>query len=106
MADSEALPVFVRRIDPHTLKHLVDEVGIEDAGALVAHASDRQIAHLLDETIWTGARPGDPDKLSVAELLRWLDLWNDLGTRFAADTLFELGDDFCALAFSRLLIVS
>lgn len=106
LSGSEALPTFVRRIDPHTLKHLVDEVGIEDAGSLVAHATDRQIAHLLDETIWTGARPGDPDKLSVAELLRWLDLWNDLGAQFAADKLFELGDEFCALAFSRLLVVA
>ena len=106
MTGSASLPAFVQRIDPHTLKKLVDEVGIEDAGALVVHASEQQIAHLLDETIWTGARPGDPDKLSVAELLRWLDLWNGLGTQFAADKLFELGDDFCTLAFSRLLIVA
>ncbi len=106
MTGSEALPVFVQRIDPHTLKNLVDDVGIEDAGPLIAHASQNQLVHLLDETIWTGAKPGDPDKLSVAELLRWLDLWNGLGARFAADKLYELGADFCALAFSRLLVVS
>ena len=106
MSGSDALPVFVQRINPNTLKTLVDELGIEDAGPLIAHASQHQLVHLLDETIWTGAKPGDPDKLSVAELLRWLDLWNGLGARFAADKLFELGDDFCALAFSRLLIVS
>ena len=106
MTSSAALPAFVPKIDPHTLKHLVDDVGLEDAGPLIAHASQRQLVHLLDETLWTGARPGDPDKLSVAELLRWLDLWNGLGEGFVADKLYELGDDFCALAFSRLLLVA
>jgi hypothetical protein len=105
MSSSAALPAFVRRINPHTLKSLVDEVGLEDAGTLIAHVSNKQLVHLLDETLWTGARPGDPDKLSVAELLRWFDLWNGIGTGFAADKLYELGDDFCALAFSRLLVV-
>jgi hypothetical protein len=106
MTGSDALPVFVQRIDPHTLKSLVDEVGLEDSGALIAHASQTQLVHLLDETLWTGAKPGDPDKLSVAELLRWLDVMNGVSPRFAADKLFELGDDFCALAFSRLLVVA
>jgi hypothetical protein len=106
VSSSVAAPAFVRRIDPHTLKSLVDDVGLEDAGALIAHVSNRQLLHLLDETLWTGARPGDPDRLSVAELLRWLDLWNGLGSGFVADKLYELGDDFCALAFSRLLVVS
>jgi hypothetical protein len=106
MTESVALPAVVQRINPHTLKHLVDDVGLEDAGALIAHVSNQQLVHLLDETLWTGARPGDPDKLSVAELLRWLDLWNGLGKGFVADKLYELGDDFCALAFSRLLVVA
>lgn len=106
MTESAALPAFVQRINPQTLKHLVDDVGLEDAGALIAHVSNQQLVHLLDETLWTGARPGDPDKLSVAELLRWLDLWNGLGKGFVADKLYELGDDFCALAFSRLLVVA
>jgi hypothetical protein len=106
MTESTALPAVVQRINPHTLKHLVDDVGLEDAGALIAHVSNHQLAHLLDETLWTGAKPGDPDKLSVAELLRWLDLWNGLGKGFVADKLYELGDDFCALAFSRLLVVA
>lgn len=106
MTSSAALPAFVRRINPQTLKHLVDEVGLEDAGPLIAHVSNNQLVHLLDETLWTGARAGDPDKLSVAELLRWFDLWNGLGAGFVADKLFELGDDFCALALSRLVRVS
>ncbi len=106
MTESAALPAFVQRINPHTLKHLVDDVGLEDAGALIAHVSNQQLVHLLDETLWTGARPGDPDKLSVAELLRWLDLWNGLGKGFVADKLYELGDEFCALAFSRLLVIA
>jgi len=106
MSGSRNLSAFVPRIDPHTLKSLVDDVGLEDAGPLIAHASQTQLVHLLDETLWTGARPGDPDKLSVSELLRWLDLWNGLGKGFVADKLYELGDDFCALAFSRLLVVA
>lgn len=105
MTASAALPAFVKRIDPHTLKHLVDDVGLEDAGPLIEHVSHTQLVHLLDETLWTGARPGDPDQLSVAELLRWLEVWNGLGSGFVADKLYELGDEFCALTFSRLLVI-
>ena len=55
----------------HTLKHLVDDVGLEDAGALIAHVSNQQLVHLLDETLWTGARPArKSDGLMERERIR------------------------------------
>ena len=47
MTESAALPAFVQRINPNTLKHLVEDVGLEDAGALIAHVSNQQLVHLL-----------------------------------------------------------
>jgi len=104
LTGSSALPALIEQMSPATLKRLVTDVGIEDAGALIVHASETQLKHLLDETIWTGARPGDPESLSVENLLRWLAVWTDAGV--CAEKLFELGEDFCALGYSRLLVVA
>jgi hypothetical protein len=104
MLEHESLPALVEKLSPPALERMVSDLGIEDSGALVMHASQTQLMHLLDSTIWTGAKPGDPETLSVETLLRWLAVWID--GDMAADKLFELGEDFCALAFSRLVVVS
>ena len=104
MLDSESLPALVEQMTPVALEHLVTDLGIEDAGALVVHATETQLVHLLDVTVWSGARPGSPETLSVENLLRWLAVWQDAGV--TADKLYELGADFCALAFSRLVVVA
>jgi|GEM_PF-4113429 len=104
MIGSESLPALVEQLSPAALSRLVADIGIEDAGALVTHASENQLTHLLDATIWSGAKPGDPESLSVETLLRWLAVWND--HQIAADKLYELGEDFCAVAFSRLVVIS
>ena len=105
MTDSPALPDLVARLGAEQLHELVREIGIEDSTALVVHASPAQLAHLVDETIWAGTGPGKEDVLSVPELLRWFELWLDISEQFAADKLFDLGEEFCALAFSKLVIV-
>lgn len=104
MVASESLPALVEQMAPAALARLVAEIGIEDSGALVVHASETQLVHLLDETIWSGASPGAPETLSVENLLRWLAVWED--SNVTSDKLYELGEDFCALAFSRLVVVS
>jgi hypothetical protein len=104
MLDSESLPALVEQMTPVALEHLVTDLGIEDAGALVVHATETQLVHLLDVTVWSGAAPGNPETLSVENLLRWLAVWQDAGV--SADKLYELGADFCALAFSRLTVVA
>ncbi|MEZ5559835.1 MAG: DUF6178 family protein [Pseudomonadales bacterium] len=106
LTDAEALPALVQRMEPATLKNLVDDVGIEDAAALVAHATSTQIAHLVEESVWSSGQPGDPERLSVPELLRWFDLWIDIGDNFIAHKLHDLGESFCALTFSKLLVVT
>jgi hypothetical protein len=104
MLSSESLPALVEQMAPAALARLVDDLGIEDSGALVVHATETQLVHLLDATIWSGAQPGAPETLSVENLLRWLAVWEDNG--ITSDKLYELGEDFCALAFSRLVIVA
>lgn len=103
---SRDLSTIVQDLNPTTLHHLVTELGIEDAAPLVAHASPRQIVELLDSTLWTGARPGDPETMSMEMLMRWFDLWSDMGDQAAAEILHDLGSEFCALALSRLIQVT
>ncbi len=104
MMSSDSLPALVEQMAPAALTRLVDDLGIEDSGALVVHATQTQLVALLDATIWSGADPGAPETLSIENLLRWLAVWEDNGV--ISDKLYELGEDFCALAFSRLVVVA
>lgn len=106
LTDSPALPALVAKLEPRALGRLVAEVGLEDSAALVEHASATQVAYLVEESVWVSVKPGDPESLSVPELLRWFDLWIDIGGGFVAEKLFDLGEDFCALCFSKLIVVA
>ncbi len=106
LTDSTALPALVARLDAPALKRLVDDVGMADAGALIEHASASQLKHLIDESVWASAVPGVPESLDVEALLRWFEVMLDVGESFAAERLLELGDDFCAMAFAKLVTVN
>jgi hypothetical protein len=60
---------------------------------------------MVDESIWTAAPGAVEAGVSVRELLRWFEAWLDIGEVFATDKLIDLGEDFCALAFGKLLRV-
>jgi hypothetical protein len=105
LTDSSALPALVEKLEPRALQQLVETIGIEDAGSVIVHASATQMAHLVDESVWASVEPGRPESLSIADLLRWFELWVDIGDSFAAEKLVDLGEEFCAMALSKLVVV-
>ncbi len=106
LTDDPALPALIARMDAPSLRKLVEHVGLHDAGALIAHTSPEQLAALLDDAIWSRAAGSADETLSIEELLRWLDVWHDIGDEFTATRLIDLGDDFCATAFAQLVRVT
>ena len=106
LTDDPALPALIAKMDAPTLKRLVERVGPEDSGALIALTRPEQLAELLDDALWKVPEGAVEESLSVEELLRWFDVFHDVSHDFAADRLVDLGEEFCAMSFAQLIYVS
>jgi hypothetical protein len=103
--DAPELARQVAGLDPTTLSRLIDRVGLEDAGEIVALASTSQLLGLFDEDLWSNERPGDEEYFDAARFVTWLEVLLEAGEAFAAEHIAELSLDFVTLAFSRLMLV-
>ena len=48
----------IQSLTPHTLGKLINHIGLEDSGELIALASTAQIEKILDEDLWRSDSPG------------------------------------------------
>ena len=103
--DQPDLVAAVRRMPAVTLARLVDHVGLEDAGELVALASTEQVGQLLDQDVWKSARPGANERFDPARFSLWLEVMQEAGDEAAARRLAELPEELVRLALQRLLLV-
>lgn len=87
------------------LGKLIGQVGLEDAGELVALATAQQLADIFDEELWHSAKPGQDDRFDSERFLLWLEVMHEAGERFVAERLAELPQELVTLAFHRHLLV-
>src|SRR4051794_35224104 len=95
----------VQALPPAALMRLIERVGLEDAGELVALATVEQLRRVFDEDVWRSARPGEDERFDAARFTRWLEVMLEAGERFAADKLAELSEDELTLALHNYVLV-
>ncbi len=105
LRDSPALPSLLRTLQPSALARLVERVGINDAGELMAIVPTRNLLQALDESLWKSPAPGGTDVFDAQELVDWLEAWNEIGDEFVAERLARMSDDYRALCLSHLISV-
>ena len=96
--EEPALVSAVQALPPAALMRLIDHVGLEDAGELVALATVDQLCRVFDEDVWQNARPGEDERFDPQRFTLWLEVMLEVGERFAADKLAELPEDLVELA--------
>lgn len=99
------LPQQIRSLPPPLLGKLIDRVGLEDAGELVALATTEQLAGIFDEDLWRSERAGADERFDSGRFLRWLEIMLEAGERAVAERLAELPEDLLTLAIHRHLLV-
>lgn len=99
------LAAQVRALSPPALGALIDRIGLEDAGELVAFATADQLAAVFDDDLWRSRRAGEDEIFDAARFLLWLEVMLEAGDRFVATRLFELDTELVTLAFHRHLLV-
>jgi hypothetical protein len=106
LLDNPELPTFIARLETPTLNKLIEHVGLDDAGPLIAYTTDRQLRSILDESLWSSLAPGRPETHRPEEFIRWLYILQDQGEVFLAERLFGLGLDYLVLNFAQLVGVN
>jgi hypothetical protein len=103
--DQPNLVSAVQALPPAALLRLIDRVGLEDAGELVALTTVDQLRRVFDEDVWQSDRPGSDERFDPARFTVWLEIMLEAGERFTADKLAELPADLVELALHHHVLV-
>ncbi|HKS58643.1 MAG TPA: hypothetical protein VJS12_25360 [Steroidobacteraceae bacterium] len=105
LQDNPALPALLRNLQPAALARLVERIGLNDAGEVMALTPTRKLLQALDEALWKSPQPGVAEEFDSRELVDWLESWIEIGDGFVADRLAAMHDDYRALCLSHLVSV-
>jgi hypothetical protein len=103
--DEPGLVAAVRSLEPSVLRAWVEKVGLEDAGDLVALASDAQLLDLFDVSLWKSGRAGGDEQFDPARFAIWLEVLLETGEEAAARRFVEMPEELLALALHTQLLV-
>jgi len=93
----------VRQASPETFCAVVEEVGLADAGELLALATREQFLAAVDTSVW--AWDGDAEQFDHAHFVTWLEVLYEGGGAQVVRRLLELPEETLVLAFSGQLFV-
>jgi hypothetical protein len=99
------LVAAVRELPGAVLGRLIDRIGLEDAGDLVALASTAQLERMLDDDLWRADRAGGDEQFRPERFALWLRVMLEGSEDVLVQRLCELPQDLLALAVHRLVLV-
>lgn len=103
--DTPDLAAQVQSLPAPALAKLIEHVGLEDAGEIVALATTAQIADVWDEDLWRADRIGDDERFDGDRFVVWLAVMREAGDRHVAEKLAELPEELVVLAFHGEVLV-
>ena len=96
------LVAAVRELPGAVLGKLIDRIGLEDAGELVALATTAQLERVFDDDLWGADRAGGDETFRPERFALWLRVMMEAGEAALVERLCELPQDLVALAVHRL----
>lgn len=103
--EAPELVSMVRSLEPRALGKLVNHVGLEDAGELVALATTDQLRQVFDEDLWQSERAGVDESFDADRFALWLEVMLEGGEAFVAEKLGELPEELVTLGLFRQILV-
>lgn len=95
----------VRELPPPVLSKLIDRIGLEDSGELVALATAEQLERMFDDDLWKSVRAGEDETFRPDRFALWLNIMMEAGEEHFIKRLMELPQDMLALAVHRIVLV-
>jgi hypothetical protein len=103
--DQPELVSAVRELPPPVLSQLIDRIGLEDSGELVALATTEQLERMFDDDLWKAVRAGQDETFRPDRFALWLSVMMEAGEEHLIRRLLELPRDMLALAVHQLVLV-
>lgn len=103
--EQPALVQAVRALDGGSLGKLIQHVGLEDAGELIALTSHEQLEQVLDQDLWRAANLSEDEHFDPKRFATWLAVMLNIGDAFAVRRVCALPRDLLTLAVHRLVFV-
>ncbi|HKF65068.1 MAG TPA: DUF6178 family protein, partial [Vicinamibacterales bacterium] len=85
--DTPHLAQAVPRLPPEVLHRVIQHVGLEACGDLIALATPSQLSSVFDLDLWSTSRPGQEEQFDADRFGVWLEVLAESGADFAADKL-------------------
>ncbi|MCB1693633.1 MAG: hypothetical protein KDI19_12775 [Pseudomonadales bacterium] len=98
------LPAYIANLDSRTLARLVDEVGKEDAGELMALVTPSQMRELVETDLWQ-LNEAREEVFDPERLFEWVAIWREQGGSFMAEKLAGLGEEIVSRALVPYIVV-
>ena len=96
---------IVQNLEAPVLSKLIDHIGLEDSGELVALATTEQLKKIFDDDLWRSHKPGKDATFDADRFALWLQVMMEAGVEFAAQKLAELDEDLVTLAICKHVLV-
>ena len=103
--DHPDLVAAVQALPARALGKLIEHVGLEDSGEIVALATTEQLRRIFDDDLWRSERPGKDEQFDAGRFALWLEVMLEAGEAFAAQKLAELPEDLVTLALHKNVLV-
>jgi len=105
MLDEPNLVAAVQALPATALGKVIDHIGLEDAGEIVALATTEQLQRIFDDDLWRSERPGKDETFDADRFALWLEVMLEAGEEFTAANLAELPEDWVTLALHKNVLV-
>ncbi len=96
---------IIQNLPTQVLGKLINHIGLEDAGEIVALSTTPQLEKIFDEDLWRNSRPGQEESFDPKRFTTWLEILGEMGPKHTADKLTEMDEDFICMALSYQLLV-
>jgi hypothetical protein len=88
--DTPNLELAVPRLQPELLHRVIQTVGLEDCGEIVALATPGQLTRVFDLDLWRSSEPGLDQQFDADRFGVWIELLLDCGETVAAHKLADM----------------
>jgi hypothetical protein len=105
LLDQPNLVGAVQALPARALGKLIEHIGLEDCGEIVALATTEQLKGIFDDDLWRNERPGKDEQFDANRFALWLEIMLEAGEEFAARKLADLPEDLVTLALHKNVLV-
>jgi hypothetical protein len=105
MLNTPHLAQVIPQLQPEVFHRVIQTLGLEDSGELVALATPDQLANVFDLDLWRADEPGVDEHFDADRFGVWLQVLMESGASAAAQTLVGIDADLVITALAEHALV-